>query len=78
MSKAIYNETCVSIYCNRCSIRLKFYLEFVFFLSVAVLGNKHILFAYAMALFDIAYKKTKMCLLTDRLLLLFRFRYPQD
>ena len=27
-------QNCFSIYCNRCTIRLKFYLEFVFFLSV--------------------------------------------
>ena len=44
MSKVIYKENCFSIYCNRCSISLKFYLEFCF-LPQAVLGNKHILFA---------------------------------
>ena len=75
MSTAIYKENRFSIYRNRCSIRLKFYLEFCF-LPLTVLGNKHILFA--LAWFDIAHKNTKMCLLTDRLLLRFRFRYPQD
>ena len=46
MSKAIYKENCFSIYCNRCSISLKLYLQFCF-LPLAVLGNKHILFALA-------------------------------
>ena len=75
MPKAIYEENCFPIYCNRCGIGLKFYLEFCF-LPQAVLDNKHILFA--LLSFDIAHKNTKMCLLTHRLLLRFRFRYPQD
>ena len=77
MSKAIYKENCFSIYCNpyRCSNSCKFYPQFCF-LPLAS-GNKHILFA--LALFDIAHKNTKICFLTDSLLLLrIRFRYPQD
>ena len=66
MSQTYYKENCFSIYCNRCSISLKFYLEFCF-LPLAVLGNKHILFA--LLWFDNAHKNTKMCLPTDRLLL---------
>ena len=75
MSKASYKENSFAIYWNQCSISLKFYLE-VCFLPLAVLSNKHILFA--LSRFDIAHKNTKMCLLTDRLLLRFRVRYPQD
>ena len=45
------------------------------FLTLALLGNKHILFA--LVWFHIAHKYTKMCPLTDRLLLRFRFPYPQ-
>ena len=45
-------------------------------LPLAVLDNKNILFA--LACFHTAHNYTKICLLTDRLLLRFRFRYPQD
>jgi len=73
-SSAIYKENCFSIDCDQCSISLKLFLPFCF-QTLAVLGNKHILFA--LAWFHIAHKYTKMCPLTDRLLLCFRVRYPQ-
>ena len=63
MPKASYNENCFSIYCNRCSISLKFYLEQFCSLPLAVLGNKLILFALTWFDHDIAHKNTKMCLL---------------
>ena len=68
MSKAIYKENCFSIYCNPCSISLKFYLEFCF-LPLVFFCNKQILFG--LAWFDIGHKNTRMCLPTDRLLLQF-------
>ena len=70
----LYKENCFSIDCDQCSISLKLFLPFCF-QTMAVLGNKHILFA--LAWFHIAHKYTKMCPLTHRLLLRFRFRYPQ-
>ena len=59
---------------GECTISLKLFLPFCL-LTLAVLGNKHILFT--LAWFHIAHKYTKMYYLTDRLLLRFRFRYPQ-
>ena len=68
ISKAIYKENCFSIDCDQRSISLKLFLPFRL-LTLAVLGNKHILFA--LAWFHIAHKYTKMCPLTDRLLFVF-------
>ena len=46
ISKAIYKENCFSFDCDQCSISLKLFLPFCF-LTLAVLVNKHILFALA-------------------------------
>ena len=74
MSEAIiYKENCFSICCNRCSsIRLKLYLQFCL-LSLAVLGNKHILLELAWFCITHKYMYTKMCFLLIVYFLVFAF-----
>ena len=77
MSKAIYKENSFSIYWEPMQYKFEI-LPWILFSSsgCSQLGNNHMLFA--LLWFDIAHKNIKICLITDRLLLRFRVRYPQD
>ena len=77
MSTAIYKENRFFYLLEPMQYTLKI-LPWILFSSSGCSRQQTHSLCVALAWFDIAHKNTKMCLLTDRLLLCFCFRYPQD